>query len=236
LDMAYQYPMEGSRRVFLIQDPERMNIESANMLLKVLEEPPAGTFFLLGTENSAGVLPTIASRCQAFRLRPLPEQEIQSHLERELGLEPAQAMAIARLADGSLGSARALADADFVERRQQAIGLLGQLLTRADQAFAMEACKSLASECARDRESLIAFVRICLGLLRDAAVLNSGGSFENLIHGDVGTEIQSMARLRPSRFWPLKIELTLDLVRKIRANLNTELVLGNYFPALQDEE
>lgn len=235
LDMAYQYPMEGAYRVFLIQDPERMNVESANMLLKVLEEPPSGTFFLLGTENPSGVLPTIASRCQAFRLRPLPEEEIQQRLEDELGLQSDQAKAIARLADGSLGVARALADAEFIERREQAVCVLEELLRDRDTAFAMACCKSVAATFAGDREGLIAFVRIFLGLLRDAGVLNAGGSSGNLIHGDISDELESIAKRRTPAFWHASIDMTLELIRKIRANMNAELILGNYFLALQDE-
>ncbi|MCR5351590.1 MAG: hypothetical protein K6E35_03765 [Bacteroidales bacterium] len=63
--------LEGGWRAVVIYLPERMNVEAANRLLKIIEEPPAQTQFLLIAHQMERVLPTIASRCQRIRVRPV---------------------------------------------------------------------------------------------------------------------------------------------------------------------
>ena len=229
LDMAYQYPMEGQYRVFVVNSPEKMNGPTANMLLKVLEEPPNETRFLLGSENYAGILPTIISRCQGFRMRPLPEEEIQRQLQTECDLEPEQALIVARLANGSIGRAKAFANVDFQEKRRQAMSLLESLIQSQDKQLAVEAAKGLTREYSRQRDMLLAFIKICLGIVRDLSVLSVGGTEENLIHGDLADQLTTMASSKTSEQLSNHVNETLDLIRKIQGNLNVELILCNYF-------
>ena len=71
---------EGKYKICIIQNAEFMTIEAANSFLKTLEEPPANTLFILITEKPKDLLPTIASRCQMVRLKPLPEDRLTSAL------------------------------------------------------------------------------------------------------------------------------------------------------------
>ena len=66
---------EGEYKTMVIYLPERMNADAANKLLKLIEEPPAGTLFLLVTHNPERILQTIRSRCQRIQLKPLSLQE-----------------------------------------------------------------------------------------------------------------------------------------------------------------
>lgn len=67
---AYVRPNEAPRKVYVIEEAQRMNIPAQNALLKVLEEGPPYASFLLLTANSAALLPTIVSRCETLRLAP----------------------------------------------------------------------------------------------------------------------------------------------------------------------
>jgi DNA polymerase-3 subunit delta' len=73
---AYESPLVGARRVFIIYGVERLAKEAANAMLKALEEPPAGAYIVMTTTQSAAVLKTIRSRAQLFRLQPLAEAEL----------------------------------------------------------------------------------------------------------------------------------------------------------------
>ena len=66
---------EGQWKTMIIFLPEKMNLDAANKLLKLLEEPPQGTLFLLVSHNPERLLPTIRSRCQPIRLLPLSREE-----------------------------------------------------------------------------------------------------------------------------------------------------------------
>lgn len=98
-------PHLASRRVALIEAADRLNRSAANAILKTLEEPPAGGYLVLVTDNPARLLPTIRSRCQCLRIAKPPWDTALKYLqEREL---PHAARALA-LAHGAPLAAEAL--------------------------------------------------------------------------------------------------------------------------------
>jgi DNA polymerase-3 subunit delta' len=105
---AARTPFEATRRVFVIERADTMNDESANRMLKTLEEPPAFVHLLLLTDRPTEVLETIASRCQHVRFDPLPAGEIAQRLQ-DGGVAEATAIACARLSLGDAARAEALA-------------------------------------------------------------------------------------------------------------------------------
>ena len=106
---VYARPTEGRFRVVMIDGAERMNAESGNRLLKVLEEPPSYACFVLLTTNAAGVLPTIVSRCQIVHFSPLPPEEVAAVVQEKAGIGVEEAHLFASLAGGSVGAALAMA-------------------------------------------------------------------------------------------------------------------------------
>lgn len=90
----------GGYKIVLVWLPEKMNEPCANKLLKLLEEPPQRTVFLLVSEEPDKVLPTIVSRTQPFRLARLSDEEIADALHREYGIEGEEAAALAHVAAG----------------------------------------------------------------------------------------------------------------------------------------
>ena len=85
---------EGPYKTLIVFLPEKMNAEAANKLLKLLEEPPQGTLFLLVSHNPERLLPTIRSRCQAIALRPLNREQRRAASGEEP--DPAEYREIAR--------------------------------------------------------------------------------------------------------------------------------------------
>lgn len=98
-------PYGNGYKVMIIWQPEKMNASSANKLLKLLEEPPAQTVFLLVSEHPEQLLTTIQSRVQTIRVPRLPDQTIATTLAQK-GMTPDQAADIARIANGSYLAAR----------------------------------------------------------------------------------------------------------------------------------
>jgi DNA polymerase-3 subunit delta' len=99
-------PTLGSRRAIIINPADDLEKSAANALLKSLEEPPAGTFFLLITHRPARLLPTIRSRCRTLRFPALSDGQLAAMLE-EAGLPPDPAAIAA--AEGSFGAAQRFA-------------------------------------------------------------------------------------------------------------------------------
>jgi DNA polymerase-3 subunit delta' len=104
-------PMEGSERVVLIETAHRLNEDAQNILLKTLEEPPAGLTIMLAADEEDALLPTVRSRAARLRLGPVPSRAIEKLLVEAAGQDPADAARIARLAGGRPGLAMAYAAA-----------------------------------------------------------------------------------------------------------------------------
>ncbi|HEX4132740.1 MAG TPA: AAA family ATPase [Pirellulales bacterium] len=115
----WQKPLPGSRRIAIIDDADYLNEESANCLLKTLEEPPPkAVVFLIGT-SAERQLPTILSRAQLIRFRPLEAAVVARRLlDSELVSDPAEAHRIASHCEGSLARARELLDQDYWQFRR----------------------------------------------------------------------------------------------------------------------
>lgn len=92
-------PVEGARKVYLIEEADRFNAESANAFLKTLEEPPDGVVFVLMAARLDAVLPTIVSRCQVVRFRPVPASAALDLLVERSGATPAEARAALAASD-----------------------------------------------------------------------------------------------------------------------------------------
>lgn len=107
----------GKRSCCLIRSVERMQDAAANALLKILEEPPVGLTFLLTTQASAALLPTIKSRARIIRFTRLPQESMQSFVEK---LDDTDAAFVLRMAQGAPGVARRLAaDPDALRETKQ---------------------------------------------------------------------------------------------------------------------
>jgi DNA polymerase-3 subunit delta' len=152
--IAYK-PFYGGRRIAIVDDADHFNLESANCLLKTLEEPPPQSLLILIGTSPSRQLPTIRSRSQLVRFQPLDSETVERILlDKQLVTEPQAAKRAAELSEGSVERAVALADPEFWTFREQ---LLHQLaspsavqLARSVQAFVDEAGK----EAAQKRERL----------------------------------------------------------------------------------
>ena len=98
---------QGGYRVVIVWLAEQMNQECANKLLKILEEPPSQTVFILTANNPERMLSTILSRTQRIDFPPLQTSELTDALQRFNGLQPDDALMVARAAAGSYTQALA---------------------------------------------------------------------------------------------------------------------------------
>lgn len=103
---------EGGYKLVFVWLPELMNSTAANRILKILEEPPAQTLFLLISENLEQVLPTILSRAQLVHVVPYTHEEVADYLMSHKGLAETDATGVAALSEGSMHQAHQLIDQD----------------------------------------------------------------------------------------------------------------------------
>ena len=126
-------PSLAPYRVAIIDAADDLNVNSANAVLKTLEEPPPRGVLFLVSHSPGRLLPTIRSRCRRLAFRPWPEQRLRPFIEDRLGLSGAAAERLAVMAKGAPGRALALAAADALAL-DAAAGELLERLPGADEA------------------------------------------------------------------------------------------------------
>jgi DNA polymerase-3 subunit delta' len=154
-DLALK-PFSSTHRVWVIVEPERLNVEAANTFLKSLEEPPADVHFILVSDAPERVLETIRSRCQLVEFQPVADEELVAWLCAREALDHEQATVVARLAHGSLERAlRLLADERGPQTRRRYLRLAAGIALHdrdAERAFVDEVGSAEAAAAAVDAE------------------------------------------------------------------------------------
>jgi DNA polymerase III subunit delta' len=151
---ASRSPFEAHYKVFIIEEAERMNEAAQSSLLKSLEEPQPATVFLLISGQEDDLLDTIRSRCRIVRLEPVEEMKVVELLQ-DAGAPEAEAVAAARLAEGDLERARALAfDPAAIARRDAWRSIPGRLASSADALDAAEEIMTQASGAVKALEAV----------------------------------------------------------------------------------
>jgi DNA polymerase III subunit delta' len=115
-------------RICIVDTVDELNANAANALLKILEEPPQRSLFLLVSHAPARVLPTIQSRCRKLRLRPLSPADVARAVVESTGIEGDRALReAAESAEGSVGRALTLLGGDALGLHQRTVALLNSL-------------------------------------------------------------------------------------------------------------
>ncbi|SIO35739.1 DNA polymerase III, delta prime subunit [Rhodovulum sp. ES.010] len=114
---------EGGRRVVIVDAADEMNVNAANALLKLLEEPPANATLLLVSHQPARLLPTIRSRCRELRLASLAPDAMTEALQAADQPAPESPAALAELSGGSVGEAIRLMQLDGLALYAELVGL-----------------------------------------------------------------------------------------------------------------
>ncbi|KUO54511.1 MAG: DNA polymerase III subunit delta' [Sphingomonadales bacterium BRH_c3] len=158
-------PTLGARRVIIINPADDMERSASNALLKSLEEPPVGTFFLLVTHRPAGLLPTIRSRCRMLRFATLGDAEIAQHLAEEFpGTKPEQCELAVKMSGGSLVSAR-----NFLEQELGAVAsAMRRLASQGDPGFELRGQLAAAIGQRPDRDRMRAVLELARTTLAQA--------------------------------------------------------------------
>ena len=224
---AHKRPAMGSEQFFIIGDaeylvPQEASPEAANALLKLLEEPPDGSRFILTSGRPGSLLDTIRSRALPVHLPPLPVAEVAAFLEEECGADPTAAMKAATRSQGSIGAALGHLDAEGVHATERARSL--ELLRAAAEGRRGDAYKAALAFGAGGARGLLGLLAALQLWIRDlgAAAL---GHDDHVVNADELPFLRETAR---------RLALTPDRVASAvdRVEAARMLALGNVNPQL----
>ena len=215
-------PGEGNYKVFLVTDAELMNEKAANTFLKVLEEPPRQTVFILTTSRPEQLLPTVLSRCQRLRFDPLlPESIEQALIEREEADADAAAM-LARMADGSYSHALDLVQNEALMTSRELV--LDYF--RAAYSQKLDSLTSCIDEIAgQGRERVKSVLRLMLRWIRDLMLYRSMGAEAPLVNVDQKEAVARFCDNLPDADLQGMVTLVEEAIHLTERNVRRSLVL-----------
>lgn len=118
-------PYSSQYKIYIINEAEKMSPQAQNAILKTIEEPPQYAVFILLTNSTDLILPTILSRCIVLNMKPVRDDDMRTYLMKELMIPDYRADICVAFARGNVGRAKALASSeDFDKIRQEALSLL----------------------------------------------------------------------------------------------------------------
>lgn len=118
-------PYSSKRKIYIINEAEKMTVQAQNALLKTLEEPPAYVVIILLTTNVESMLQTILSRCIVMTMKPVRDELVKQYLMKEVKVPDYKADVCVAFARGNVGRAKALASSEeFDNIKHDAVALL----------------------------------------------------------------------------------------------------------------
>lgn len=186
------HPLEARAKLAIIDESDRMSESTANSLLKILEEPPAATHFVLISTRPDALLPTIRSRTSRLDFGPLSDEQIAGALSRGGGMTREEAQRISRLSGGSLGQALAL-DPDFIG---QTLGRFLALGPRGNSSDIFETAEEWSHRPPPEQRLLF---DLLASFYRDLLRLQATGDTSALIHPEAMGALPRTSHARAER-------------------------------------
>ena len=189
-------PYESETRIMLIWMPEKMNIQAANKLLKIIEEPPQKTLFLLVAESTENMLATVLSRTQLLKVPRHSDEEVLNYLTNR-GVEQGKAKMISNLVDGNINEAIQLAE-HVEDSEQNALSFVQwmRLCFSALQVKDIDKLVQWSEMMAKaGRENQKSFLLFASNVMRDALLKNYG--VEKMMKMNVSGQNFTMEKFAP---------------------------------------
>ena len=220
---------EGGHKVMLIWMAEKMNRQCANKLLKLIEEPPEKTIFILIAEDEEQIINTIRSRCQILHFPPLAEEAIAEALVKNYNIETSIATKIAHQANGNYNKACDLIyqDSEDIQFEKWFVLWIRSAFKAKGNKSAIHDLISWSEEIAKTgRETQKKFLHFCLNYFRQALLLNYKA--DELVYLEPKSDDFKLEKFAPfvhdSNILEISDELQ-DAIYHIERNGNSKIIL-----------
>jgi len=214
-------PYSSARKVYIINEAEKMTTQAQNALLKTLEEPPEYAVIILLASNINSLLPTILSRCVMLHMRPVAEELVKGYLCNQLQVPDYKAEVCAAFARGNIGKAKALASSEEFENvKSEVLSLLKYI-----QNMELHEIIAAVKRAAEYKLEINDYLDLCAIWYRDALLFKATNDANHLVFREELQALRTTAR-RSSYEGIENIIKALDTAKKrLDANVNFELVM-----------
>lgn len=219
-------PLLAKTRMVMICDAHMMNPHAANALLKMLEEPPADTVFILTAKEADDILPTIVSRCQNFRIPPMDEQ-LRTRILTDTGIDLQTAACLVKMENISRFFAIKPQTCDQVEarlplwwtdHRKPLIRVIARILGKPDALYCAQELFRISEWICKKRETAKEALEIITSWLKDALVYPYFP--DKLIHQDMASETRMLRNHLHEDELLAGLEAVMEVERNLEWNIN----------------
>ena len=211
-------PFEAKWRVIIIADAQLMTPSASNALLKVLEEPPKRTIFILTATREDDLLTTILSRCHRFSFNRISKRFIQDMLIKEYDTDPKEAKIIAAMAKGSYKEALFMKESNWIEYKNWVILNVDSLFEK-PAAFAL----ALAEVLSKNKKTLINSLDVIQSWFRDLVIYKYNPN--KIINTDLVLNIQKATQRYSADKLVSIIDGIVEARKDIEGNANLRLIM-----------
>ena len=220
---------EGGYKIMIVWMADKMNIAASNKLLKLLEEPPEKTVFILISENEEDIIQTIRSRCQVLQFNGLNEKVIADTLVSRENIDPKLATKIAHQAQGNYNKALHLLQDDSEEfpfEQWFVVWVRAAFKAKGNPAVISDLIQWSEQIAALGRETQKKFLQFCIDLFRQALLYNYETS--SLVYMEPNVPNFTIAKFAPfvngNNIHEIFQELS-DAIYHIERNGNAKIIL-----------
>ena len=211
-------PLEGAKKVFIINKAERFTEEAANAFLKTLEEPPADTHIVLLVEDVFKLPATIVSRVVKLNLEPLAFDVLVDVIVEDLGISKNDAQFLAHLSQGSPGIAKEYYENDFCSFKNCLIDSIGD----------DKGCEFFLGVAKDGAEHIDKNLYITSVFMHDVLLAKSGVATELLVNQDRISAVMGYSRKMSMESIAQVLEVCEESRQAITKNANTKLLMARF--------
>lgn len=225
-------PYSSKRKIYIIDDAEKMTQEAQNALLKTVEEPPSYALILLLASNISSLLPTILSRCVQLKLRPVAKETIKSLLMEKYQIPDYLAQISATFSGGNVGKAILFATSEeFATMKTKVVFLVSKIF----ELHVYEIMEKI-KEMSEDKKRIEDYLDLCILWYRDVLLYKATNDEKSLLFGDELRVLRQQAQLLSYE----KIEVIMKAIDKakvrLRANVNFDVVMEMMLLTIKENE
>ncbi len=224
-------PFRGRKKIYIINEAEKMNQQAQNALLKTFEEPPEYAVILLLVTNAEELLPTILSRAVMLNLKPVRDELVKKFLMEEIKVPDYKADVCVAFSRGNIGKAKNLAsNEDFDTIKNDVLNMLKNVKTM--DVSELTACVKRASELKADIKD---YLDIIMVWYRDVLLFKATADPNGLIFKEELQYIKKVAEKTSYEGVEEIIEAVEAAKRRLNANVNFDLTMELLFLTIQEK-
>lgn len=213
-------PFESKKKIFIIDDSEKMNLESMNALLKTLEEPAEYVVIILITSQANSLLPTILSRVETIKFNAVDIKEVKLYLNSKYNLKSEDLKYISEFTKGSIGKAIELIEMDdFFEIKDKSLNILEKILS-GDLSY----CFSSMDFFNKEKNNIEEILNIYFFFFRDLLFIKELNNKDILLNIDRLDTLEYFSNMNFNKINDI-IEIINDTKTYLLKNINYQLLI-----------